>query len=137
MSTRKIKLGNLEGSKEDVVSIIKESGLDMGDFINPSRKIKVPLYVIIIGGVLFFVLACFVITMDESNPKLKDVLTLALVATGFVNIIMVYMHWKNYTITGFVALAELILFSLAHHIHTPRDVIDKIESHIEEVVDKK
>ena len=109
----------------------------MGDFINPSRKIKVPLYAIIIGGILFFALACIIITMDDSNPKLKDVLTLGLVALGFVNVIMVYMHWKNYTIAGVLALGELVLFSLAHHIHTPKDVVDKFETQIEKKVDKQ
>ena len=137
MSSRKIKLGNLEGNKEDVVSIVKESGLDMGDFINPSRKIKVPLYAIIAGGILFFVLACIVSTMDDSNPKLKDVLTLGLVAVGFTNIIMTYMHWKNYTITGLLALGELVLFSLSHHVHTPKYVVEKFETQIERKVDNE
>lgn len=137
MSNRKIKLGNLEGSKDDVVSIVKESGLDMGDFINPSRKIKVPLFAIITGGILFFILACVIITMDNSSPKVKDVLTLGLVAIGFINIIMAYMHWKNYTITGLLALGELILFSLSHHVHTPKDVVEKLETQIERQVDKE
>lgn len=135
--SKKIKLGNLEGDKETVVSVIKESGLDMADFINPARKIKVPLAAIITGGLIFFVLACILITMDNSYPKTKDVLTLGLITTAFINLIMVYMHWKNYTIAGITAIAELVIFSLSHHVYTPKDVVEKIETQIEEVVDKK
>lgn len=136
MSRGKIKLGNLEGNRDDVVSVIKESGLDMGDFINPSRKIKVPLYAIITGGIIFFVLVCAVAVMDADYPKIKEILTLASVAVGFVNLIMVYMHWKNYTITSIVAVAELVLFALSQHLYTPEDVVNKIETHIVESVNE-
>lgn len=37
----KIKLKDIEGSNEDVVKFINESGLDIGDYLNSARKIKV------------------------------------------------------------------------------------------------
>lgn len=127
MADKKIKIKDIEGSGEDVVELFEKSGLDIGDYINSARKIKIPLWSIATVSVLFFIVICVIAVMGDSAPKVKTVLILLSVALASLNICLVYMCWKNNTLTGIVALAEVILFSLSLYIYTPKEIIKKIE----------
>lgn len=126
----KIKVGKIEGTKEDVVSFITESGLDISDYINSAKVIKVPFISIVICSALFFFFVCIIAVMGESYPKTKTILILLSVALGSVNLCLIYMSWKNKTLTGIVTLAEVLLFSLSLNIYTPKDIVKKIEEKV-------
>lgn len=119
----KIKVGNIEGTKEDVVNFITESGLDISDYINSAKVIKVPFISIVICSALFFVFVCIIAVMGESYPKTKTILILISVALGSVNLCLIYMSWKNKTLTGIVTMAEVLLFSLSLNIYTPKEIV--------------
>lgn len=126
----RIKLKDIEGSNEDVVKFFNESGLDIGDYINSARKIKIPLWSIILTSVLFFVTICVIAVLNSEYEKLRAILILFSIALAFLNLCIVYMAWKNKTITGIIALAEIILFSISLNIYTPKEVVKKIEDKI-------
>lgn len=124
----KFKVRDIEGSKEDVVSFIGQTGLDLSTYLNSENKIKVPFWSIVVACVLVIIFACCMQLVE--NPSLKSIFTLLFVALSFVNISLVYMSWKNKVLAGIVAFGELILFVLALNIYTPKDVVDKIENHV-------
>lgn len=126
----KIKLKDIEGSNEDVVKFINESGLDIGDYLNSARKIKIPFWSIILTSVLFFVTICIIAVLNREYEKFRIILILFSIALAFINLCIVYMAWKNKTITGIIALAEIILFSISLNIYTPKEVVKKIEDKI-------
>lgn len=126
----KIKVGNIEGTKEDVVNFITESGLDISDYINSAKIIKVPFISIVICSALFFVFVCIIAVMGESYPKTKTILILISVALGSVNLCLIYMSWKNKTLTGIVTMAEVLLFSLSLNIYTPKEIVKKVEEKV-------
>lgn len=126
----KIKVGNIEGTKEDVVNFITESGLDISDYINSAKVIKVPFISIVICSALFFVFVCIIAVMGESYPKTKTILILISVALGSVNLCLIYMSWKNKTLTGIVTMAEVLLFSLSLNIYTPKEIVKKVEEKV-------
>lgn len=126
----KIKVGNIEGTKEDVVNFITESGLDISDYINSAKVIKVPFISIVICSALFFVFVCIIAVMGESYPKTKTILILISVALGSVNLCLIYMSWKNKTLTGIVTMAEVLLFSLSLNIYTQKEIVKKVEEKV-------
>lgn len=124
----KFKVRDIEGSKEDVISFIGQTGLDLSNYLNSEDKIKVPFWSIVLASALVLIFACCMLLVE--NPSLKGVFTLLFVALSFVNICLIYMSWKNRLLAGIVAFGELILFVLALNIYTPKDVVDKIENHV-------
>lgn len=126
----KIKVRDIEGSNEDVVRFFNESGLDIGDYINSARKIKIPLWSIISTSALFFVTICIITILGSGYEKLRNILILFSIALAFLNLCIVYMAWKNKTIAGIIALAEIILFSISLNIYSPKEVVKKIEDKI-------
>lgn len=126
----KIKVRDIEGSNEDVVRFFNESGLDIADYINSARKIKIPLWSIISTSALFFVTICIIAILDSEYEKLRNILILFSIALAFLNLCIVYMAWKNKTIAGIIALAEIILFSISLNIYTPKEVVKKVEDKI-------
>lgn len=133
MADKKIKIRDIEGPGDEVVELFEKSGLDIGDYINSSRKIKIPMWSIIITSVLFFIVICVVAVIDDSYPKVKTILILLSVALAFLNICLVYMCWKNKTLTSIVALDEVVLFSLSLYIYTPKEIIKKIEDKVNKI----
>ncbi|OUP32021.1 hypothetical protein [Bacteroides sp. An19] len=133
MADDKIKIKDIEGAQKEVIDFFKNSGLDIGDYINSARKIKIPLWSIATVSVLFFIVICVVAVMGDSCPKIKTILILLSVALAFLNICLVYMCWKNNTLTGIIALAEVILFSLSLYIYTPKEIIKKIEDKVNKI----
>lgn len=133
MTEDKIKVKDIEGSQKEVLDFFKNTGLDIGDYINSARKIKIPLWSIVTVSVLFFIVICVVAVMGDSAPKVKTVLILLSVALAFLNICLVYMCWKNKTLASIVALAEAILFSLSLYIYTPKEIIKKIEDKVNKI----
>lgn len=127
----KIKIGQIEGSKEDVVSLFKEEGVDMADYINPSKKVKVPLLLILVGLIVFLIIVCVIVTMNESQSKLRAVLSLIALALAFFNVGLIHMNWKNWGLSVIAAIGELALFSLSHGIYTEKDIVNKEENYIE------
>lgn len=130
MADKKIKIRDIEGPGDEVIELFEKSGLDIGDYINSARKIKIPMWSIIITSVLFFIVICVVAVIDDSYTEVKTILILLSVALAFLNICLVYMCWKNKTLTGIVALAEVVLFSLSLYIYTPKEIIEKIEDKV-------
>lgn len=124
----KFKVRDIEGSKDDVISFIGQTGLDLSNYLNSEDKIKVPFWSIVVASVSVLIFACCMLLVE--NPSLKGVFTLLFVALSFVNICLIYMSWKNRLLAGIVAFGELILFVLALNIYTPKDVVDKIENHV-------
>lgn len=124
----KFKVRDIEGSKDDVISCIGQTGLDLSNYLNSEDKIKVPFWSIVVASTLVLIFACCMFLVENLN--LKGVFTLFFVALSFVNICLIYMSWKNKLLAGIVAFGELILFVLALNIYTPKDVVDKIENHV-------
>lgn len=130
MDDGKIKVGDIEGTKEEVINFFEESKLDIGDYINAAPKIKIPLWSIITVSVLLFITVSIIAVMGESYPKTKAILILFSVALSFLNICLVYMCWKNKTLAGIIALGEVILFALSLNIYSPKEIVKKIEEKV-------
>lgn len=125
----KFKVKDIEAdSKDDVVSFINQTGIDISTYLNTPKKIVVPFWAIIVASFLILVNACALLWVD--SIQWRGVCTITLVALCFLNISLIYMCWKNKILTGIIALGELVVFVLALNIYTPKDVIDKIEHHI-------
>lgn len=132
----KIKVKDIEGSKEDVVAFFRDGGVDLNSYINSSRKIEVPVYYIIGFSIAFIIFLCIIICLSDEYVKIKAVLSILALACAFINVAFIYMSWKNKTLSSFVIIAELILFGLSHSLYTPKDVIDKAEDFIERLEGK-
>lgn len=128
MADGKIKIRDIEGSQEEVIGFFEKSGLDIGDYLNSAKAIKVPFYSIVCSSVAFLLFACIASFTEEGLQTVFIILSLA---AAFTNIGLIYMSWKNKTLTGIIALGEAMIFAIALHVYTPKEVVDKVEHNIE------
>lgn len=129
MGSQKIKVREIEGTQEEVLGFFEKSGIDACDYLNSAKKIKVPLYTIIAASVSFIVFS--ILAGIVANQDWLMVFTILAIATAFTNAGLIYMCWKNKTLTGIIAFGEILILALALHIYTPKEAIKKIEDKIE------
>ncbi|WP_333615552.1 hypothetical protein [Bacteroides pyogenes] len=131
MGSDKIKIKDIEGTQDEVLGFFKNSGLDIGDYLNSAKSIKIPLCTIICASIVFLLSICIASCID--NGKAQTVLTIIALAAAFTNLGFIYMAWKNKTLTGIIALGETFIFAIALHVYTPKDVVHKVEDKIEKL----
>lgn len=124
----KIKIRDIEGTQDEVLGFFEKSGLDIGDYLNSAKTIKVSFWYVVIASLLFIIFSCIASYIDA--PKIKTIFTILSLAFAFANIGFIYMSWKCKTLTGIIALGEMFIFAIALHIYTPKDVVSKIEDSI-------
>lgn len=132
MSDDKIKIRDIEGSSEEVINFFKKTDLDIGDYMNSAKNIKIPFCAIVIASILFVVLLCIITVLDD-DVKIKKILVIISVAVAFVNTALVYMSWKNKTLTGIIALGEISIFAMSLNVYTPKEIVKKAETQIEKM----
>lgn len=135
MKDDKIKIGDIEGSKDAVLDFIKESGADIPSLLNTSKDVRIPFWSILISSVVFvaMVIVLAVFTLDETVFK---VISLLCISIGIVLACLVYMAYKSKMLTGIVAFGEVVLLSVSLGIYSPKEAVEKIGNKIEEIVGK-
>lgn len=128
MGENKIKLKDIEGTQEEVLGFFERSGLDIGDYLNSAKIIKVSFWYVVCASVLFIIFSCIASCID--NAHIRTIFIILSLACAFANIGFIYMSWKNKTLTGIIALGEMFIFAISLHIYTPKDVVNKIEDRI-------
>ncbi|MBR0166120.1 MAG: hypothetical protein IJQ13_04500 [Prevotella sp.] len=128
MADGKIKIKEIEGSQEEVIGFFQKSGLDIGDYLNSAKAIKVPFYSIVACSVAFLLFVCIASCLEDNIQTIFIILSLA---AAFANIGLIYMAWKNKTLTGIISLGEALIFAIALHVYTPKEVVNKVEHNIE------
>lgn len=128
MADGKIKIKDIEGSRDEVIGFFQKSGLDIGDYLNSAKAIKVPFYSILLCSAAFILFVCIASCVSGDAQTIFTILSLAV---AFANIGLIYMAWKNKTLTGIIALGEALIFAIALHVYTPKDVVHKVEQSIE------
>ena len=125
----KFKVKDIEAeSKDDVISFINQTGLNISEYLNTPEKIEIPFKAITITSLFIVLICCSLFWIEDA--KWRGVCTILFIALSILNICLVYMGWKNKLLAGIVALGELILFVIALNIYTPKEVVHKIETHI-------
>src|SRR3712207_7507075 len=74
MGSDKIKIKDIEGTQDEVLGFFKNSGLDIGDYLNSAKSIKIPLCTIICASIVFLLSICIASCID--NGKAQTVLTI-------------------------------------------------------------
>lgn len=131
MEDDKIKIGNLEGSKDTVIDFIKSSGADLPSMLNASKDVKVPFKCILASSIVFIVLVC-IIAVAELYESVFKVLSILCIADAFILICLVYMAYKNGILTSIVALGETLILAISLGLYTPKEAVKKIEDVVNE-----
>ena len=130
MADDKIKIGDIEGSKDAVLDFIKESKTDIPSLLNAPKDVKIPFWSVVIasGVFLLLVMALAVFKLDEAVFK---ILSLLCIAVGILLVCIVYMAYRSKTLIGIIAVGEVILLSISLGIYSPKDVVGKIGEKLE------
>ena len=135
MADDKIKIGDIEGSKDAVLDFIKESGADIPSLLNAPKSIKVPFWSIVCFAVLFMVLI-FIIAIVNIDEKTFKILSLSCIAFGIILVSLVYMAYRSKTLTSIVSFGEVILLSVSLGIYSPKEAVEKIGEKLEKHYNK-
>lgn len=135
MGEGKIKFGDLEGSKDDVLDFMKESGADIPSLLNASKDVKIPFWSIVISTILFLILAIVLAVCVLEEPVYKA-LSLLCIAVGVILVALIYMAYKSKCLTGIIAMGEVILLSVSLGLYSPREMVEKIGEKLEDIIRK-
>lgn len=135
MADDKIKIGDIEGSKDAVLDFIKESGADIPSLLNAPKSIKVPFWSIVCFAMLFMVLI-FIIAVANIDENTFKILSLLCIAFGIVLVSLVYMAYRSKTLASIVAFGEVILLSVSLGIYSPKEAVEKIGEKLENIIKK-
>src|SRR3712207_7239988 len=69
MGSDKIKIKDIEGTQDEVLGFFKNSGLDIGDYLNSAKSIKIPLCTIICASIVFLLSICIA---DRKSTRLNS-----------------------------------------------------------------
>ena len=135
MADDKIKIGDVEGTKDAVLDFIKESGADIPSLLNVPMSIKVPFWSIVCSAVIFMVLVCVIAVVGLSENAFK-ILSLISIAVGTILAALVYMAYRSKVLASIVAFGEVVLLSISLGIYSPKEAIGKIGEKLENIISK-
>ena len=135
MGDDKIKIGDVEGTKDVVLDFIKESGADIPSLLNVPMSIKVPFWSIVFSAVIFMVLVCVIAVVALSENAFK-ILSLISIAVGTILAALIYMAYRSKVLASIVAFGEVVLLSISLGIYSPKEAIGKIGEKLENIISK-
>lgn len=135
MADDKIRIGDIEGSKDVVLDFIKESKTDIPSLLNAPKSIKVPFWSIVCFAMLFMFLI-FIIAVVNIDENTFKILSLACIAFGVILVALVYMAYRSKTLASIVAFGEVILLSVSLGIYSPKEAVEKIGEKLEKHYNK-
>lgn len=135
MADDKIKIGDIEGTKDAVLDFIKESGADIPSLLDVPTSIKIPFWCIVSSAILFMVLVCVIAVVGLSEGAFK-ILSLLSIATGTILAALIYMAYRSKTLTCIIAFGEVLLLSISLGIYSPKEAIGKIGEKLENIINK-
>lgn len=135
MADDKIKIGDVEGTKDAVLDFIKESGADIPSLLNVPMSIKVPFWSIVCSAVIFMALVCVIAVVGLSENAFK-ILSLISIAMGTILAALVYMAYRSKVLASIVAFGEVVLLSISLGIYSPKEAIGKIGEKLENIISK-
>lgn len=133
MEDDKIKIKDIEGSKDVVLDFIKESGTDIPSLLSVEKEVKIPFLCIVILSIIFVTMVIMLAIIPFSELVFKA-LSLLSIAIGVVLVSIVYMAYKSKTLAGIVAFGEVILLSISLGVYSPKEAVEKIGNKIEKIV---
>lgn len=135
MADEKIKVGDIEGSKDAVLDFIKESGADIPSLLNDPKSIRVPFWSIVFVSALFMALI-FVIAVVSLNEAWFKIISLSCIALGVILIAIVYMAYRSGTLASIRAFGEVILLAVSLGVYSPKEAVEKIGEKLENIIGK-
>lgn len=135
MGDDKIKIGDVEGTKDAVLDFIKESGADIPSLLNVPMSIKVPFWSIVCSAVIFMALVCVIAVVGLSENAFK-ILSLISIAMGTILAALIYMAYRSKVLASIVAFGEVVLLSISLGIYSPKEAIGKIGEKLENIISK-
>lgn len=135
MGDDKIKIGDVEGTKDVVLDFIKESGADIPSLLNVPMSIKVPFWSIVCSAVIFMALVCVIAVVGLSENAFK-ILSLISIAMGTILATLIYMAYRSKVLASIVAFGEVVLLSISLGIYSPKEAIGKIGEKLENIISK-
>lgn len=135
MGDDKIKIGDVEGTKDVVLDFIKESGADIPSLLNVPMSIKVPFWSIVCSAVIFMALVCVIAVVGLSENAFK-ILSLISIAMGTILAALIYMAYRSKVLASIVAFGEVVLLSISLGIYSPKEAIGKIGEKLENIISK-
>ena len=103
MGDDKIKIGDIEGTKDAVLDFINESGADIPSLLNVPMSVKVPFWSIVCTAVVFMVLVCVIAVVGLSENAFK-ILSLISIAIGTILSALIYMAYRSKVLASIVVL---------------------------------
>ena len=135
MGDDKIKIGDIEGTKDAVLDFINESGADIPSLLNVPMSVKVPFWSIVCTAVVFMVLVCVIAVVGLSENAFK-ILSLISIAIGTILSALIYMAYRSKVLASIVAFGEVVLLSISLGIYSPKEAIGKIGEKLENIISK-
>lgn len=122
-----MKIGQLEGTQEEIKGFFEDHGLKVGDYFQPLETNLHYLW-ILLPGVLLVLFLGGLSLLDSASESQKKFLYILGCLSSIWMATSIHLRFKNAWATAFVAATLIILTSVAYGVITPKDVIDGVKT---------
>ncbi|MGY2295029.1 hypothetical protein ACW9H7_06075 [Pseudomonas yamanorum] len=122
-----MKIGQLEGTQEEIKGFFEDHGLKVSDFFQPIET-KLHYFWIILPGVLLVIFLGCLSLLDTASESQKKFLYLLSCLSSIWMATTIQLRFKNTWATAFVAAGLIILTSVAYGVISPKDVVDEVKT---------
>ncbi|WP_143494871.1 MULTISPECIES: hypothetical protein [unclassified Pseudomonas] len=122
-----MKMGQLEGTKEEIKGFFEDHGLKVSDYFQPVETNFHYLW-IVLPGILLVIFLGGLSLLDSASDSQKKFIYLLSCLSSIWMATTIQLRFKNAWATGFLAATLIVLTSVAYGVITPKDVIDEVKA---------
>ncbi len=125
-----MKIGNIEGSPEEIKGLFDNNGLNLAQFINANQTIPNPKNHLIFTAIsiLSFVLINSCLWIFDFPVSVDKALTVIDITILAIVVILIHQRFDKILLSGFTILIGLTIMGVCLGYMTPKEALKKIEN---------
>jgi FtsH-binding integral membrane protein len=121
-----MKIGDLEGSSEEIHDFFQNNGLKVEDYFQQPQK-PIGKFWIVVFGLLVLVSLAMLVLEFSADPKVRKLIFIVSCFLSLCWSATFQVKFKNTWATSFVAIGCVLLALVAYGVYTPEDMFNAIQ----------
>lgn len=122
----KMKVGQMEGSPEEIRDFFQNNGLNIADYIEKPEIPLKPVWLIVPAVILTLAFSSLSLFAPQSSA-IKNLIFLFGCGSGIWLSVSVQIKFKNTWAAGFVAIGSILIMLVAIGIITPAEMLEHLK----------
>jgi len=124
-----MRIGNIEGTSEEITDLFQNEGLDIGKYLKAAPTItnKKHHNIGLFLAIFSFLIINMCIWTNDISETIEKILIVILLALICLITILIHQRYDKIVISGLAVLFAVIIMSVCLDFITPKEALNKIE----------